>query len=51
MGLGCATGIENVTPNNVAVLEAWGNLQKGLQIQGQGVLVFIGHGLRLWRCC
>ena len=44
LGVGCATGIEYATPNNTAVVEAWGNLQKGLK--GQGVLVFIGHGGR-----
>ena len=46
LGVGCATGIEYATPNNVAVVEAWGNLQKGLESQRQGVLVFIGHGER-----
>ena len=44
--LGVATDMEYATPNNVSIVEAWGNLQKGLGSQGHGVLVFIGHGMR-----
>ena len=44
LGVGYATDMEHANPNKVAIVEAWGNLQKGLE--GQGVLVFIGHGTR-----